>query len=530
MGAWLLLIELGATSGKSQQQQAGSTSTAAAEDADAGPAQPFALADSLLPALAMVLQAYVDCAYANVARPPTAPISQVSVSTGSGRTSGTGTPTVRRMASKERLESSSSPAATPPLKKRGSTVAEEGSPGGHAATEADAGAVLRGVSHAVCLIDDASTAVFKRLLALLHSLQIQLLVLAANMPGDCKEQQQDAAAQEQDSGPSLPLPHATNMQMLAAANAWMQQSAGSAAAAGQQYEHQALLPLPAVALEALAEVGMDTLAAAQQLVELCSKALQWDCIQHLMSLRKQQQQQKAGGEGSSSSNDAAAGSSSGSGSIDSKVDPAAVYKLLLDSASLQQACGAAVMDECLGGLSLAGRACTRADVQQLLQQRGTELLHILLRYLEHNPMQQHLQQLQQVLGTEGNSGVGTEAADAAAVAAEQEREYYMPKRCVACAQVLMEVCSMGRRGVGKSRGVSHAVLPTMFQPGLPTVSMVLRAYRIVGSLLRYMLGHAVFLHSCSHKCAVLCCAVPCRALPCCAVLCCCRRELAGIFD
>lgn len=462
MGAWLLLIELGATSGNSQQQPAGSTSTAAeaaagAADAEAGPAQPFGLADNLLPALAQVLQAYVDCAYANVARPPTAPITQVSVSAGSGRNSGTGTPTVRRMASKERLESSSSPAATPPLKKRGSTVAaavaEEGSPGGHAAAaEADAGAVLKGISHAVCLIDDPSTAVFKRLLALLHSLQIQLLVLAATMSAGSQEQQ-DAAAQAQDSGPGLQLPHATNMQVLAAANTWMQHTAGPAAAAERQYEHQTLLSLPATALEALTEVGMDSLAAAQQLVELCSKSLQRDCIKHLMFLRKQQQQQKAGGEGSSSNDAAAASSSSGSNgsdSLDSKVGPAAVYKLLLDSVSLQQACGAAVTVECLGGLSMAARGCTRADIQQLLQQRGTELLHVLLRYIQHDPMQQHLQQLQKVLDAEENSSADKEAAAAVAIAAEQEQEYYMPKRCVACAQVLMEVCSMGRRGVGRS--------------------------------------------------------------------------------
>jgi hypothetical protein len=466
MGAWLLLTELGATSGK--PQHAGSIRTAAvaadAADVGVGPEQPFSLADTLLPALATVLQAYVDCGYANAARLPTAPISQVLVCTGSGRNSGTGTPAVRRLGSRERLESSSSPAATAPLKKRGNTVAvaQEGSPGGHAPAEADAGAVLKGTMHAVCLTDDPSTAVFNHLLACLQSLQIQLLVLAANMSVDSKEQQQDAKAQVQDSRPSLPLPHATNMQVLAAANTYMQQCAGAAAEAapGRQYEHQTMLPLPAIAVEALAVVGMDSLAAAQQLVELCSKALQRDCIQHLVLMRKQQQQQEqnAGGEGTSSSNDAASASSSIGGS-DSKADPAAVYRLLLDSVSLQQACGVAVTEDCLGGLSMAAHACTRAEVQQLLQQRGAELLRVLLRYIQHDPMQRHLQQ---VLDVEGSSSADGEAAEAVAGAAQQERDCFMPKRCVACAQVFMEVCSMGRRGVGKS-GVSPAVLPNVFQ-------------------------------------------------------------------
>jgi hypothetical protein len=316
--------------------------------------------------------------------------------------------------------------------------------------------------HAVCLTDDPSTAVFNHLLACLQSLQIQLLVLAANMSVDSKEQQQDAKAQVQDSRPSLPLPHATNMQVLAAANTYMQQCAGAAAEAapGRQYEHQTMLPLPAIAVEALAVVGMDSLAAAQQLVELCSKALQRDCIQHLVLMRKQQQQQEqnAGGEGTSSSNDAASASSSIGGS-DSKADPAAVYRLLLDSVSLQQACGVAVTEDCRGGLSMAAHACTRAEVQQLLQQRGAELLRVLLRYIQHDPMQRHLQQ---VLDVEGSSSADGEAAEAVAGAAQQERDCFMPKRCVACAQVFMEVCSMGRRGVGKS-GVSPAVLPNVFQ-------------------------------------------------------------------
>lgn len=453
MGAWLLLIELGATESTLPQQHAGdasadASSSAAGKDGAAVLAvSPFAASEGLTSGLATVLQAYVDCAYANVAQPPAAPLPQAAGGPSTGRSSGATTP-VRKMASRERVDSSSSgssPAVTPPQKKRGPAAAaaaaapEDGSPGGHTgegkAAAVDAGAVLKGVAHAVCLIDDPSTQVFLHLLALLHSLQIQLLVLAARV---------SRGGEEQDSGTGgLQLPHATNRQVLAAANTWLQQQAGAAAAAaaggGQQYVHETLLPLPAVALAGLRETGMDSLAAVQQLVELCSKALQQDCIHYITAKRQQQQQREEAEQPRQQAPGAhSSGSTAGSAGV---VDAAQVFKLLLDSVSLQQACGAAVTEESLNGVAVAARGCTRPEVQQLLQQRGTELLHVLLRYIQHDPRQQQQQR--------ADSSSAEAGADAAAAA---EQDYYMPRRCVACAQVFMDVCSMGRRGVGERAG------------------------------------------------------------------------------
>lgn len=458
MGAWLLLIELGATDSTLPQQHAGDDAPADAAAAAAGKdgaavlgVSPFAASDGLTSGLATVLQAYVDCAYANVKQPPAAPLPQAAGGPASGRSSGATTP-VRKMASREKIDSSSvsSPAVTPPQKKRGPAAAapaaapEDGSPGGHTgegkAAAVDAGAVLKGVAHAVCLIDDPSTPVFLHLLALLHSLQIQLLVLAAR-GGECLSR----GGEEQDSGTgALQLPHATHMQVLAAANTWLQQQAGEAAAAaaggGQQYVHETLLQLPAVALAGLRETGMDSLAAVQQLVEICSKSLQQDCIHFITAKRKQQQQQQR--EEPEQAPGVHNSSGSTAGSVGVVVDAAQVFTLLLDSVSLQQACGAAVTEECLNGVAVAARGCTRPEVQQLLQQRGTELLHVLLRYIQHDPRQQQQQQRADSSSTEA----GADAADAAAAA---EQDYYMPRRCVACAQVFMDVCSMGRRGVGE---------------------------------------------------------------------------------
>lgn len=428
MGAWLLLIELGTTSG-SPQPSNGSAAAEAAGKGSAAVLPPFALADGMAPALAQVLQAYVDCAYANVAQPPAAPLPQTAVNTAAARNSNS-TP-VRKMASREKIDSSSSPAATPPQKKRGSaTAAEEGSPGAQAGegkpAAVDAGTVLKGFAHAVYLVDDPSTAIFKHLLSELHSLQIQLLVLAASMPAG---QQQDGHGE----GSALQLPHATNMQVLAIANMWLQQQAGPA---GRQYQHQALLPLPAVAVAASNEVGMDSMIAVQQLVDLCCKALQRDCVTYFtfkrQQLFQQQQQQLAGDAGTSSS---AAAAAVGSSSSVGNVDAAQVYQMLLDSISLQQACGAAVREECFNAVALAARACMRNQVLQLLQQRGTELLHVLLRYVQQDPVQQQ----QAAAAADGSGDADADAA---------ERDLAVSQRCAMCANVLMEVCSMGR-GLGE---------------------------------------------------------------------------------
>jgi hypothetical protein len=229
--------------------------------------------------------------------------------------------------------------------------------------------------------------------------------------------------------------------------------AAEAVRGGQQYVHELLLPLPAVALAGLRETGMDSLAAVQQLVELCSKALQQDCIRFITTKRQQQREEamQQAPAGAADASNSSSSSKPGSASAD-VLDAAQVFKLLLDSVSLQQACGAAVTEELLNGVAVAARGCSHPEVQQLLQQRGTELLHVLLRYIQHNPRQQQ-QQGADRSSSSSSSGSGSAEdgaeADAAAAAVKAEEDYYMPRRCVACAQVFMDVCSMGRRGVGE---------------------------------------------------------------------------------
>lgn len=475
MGSWLLLIELGATSGPPAQAEAAAAAPAPAQGPTEAAAAAVATAaggitEGLLLPLGPVLQGYVDCAYSNMAQPPAAPLPQAAGGAGtSARTSGGGTP-IRRMASREKVDSSSSTSPTPGAKKRSpaagapAAVAEDGSTvlaagEGKAAVEAaDAGAVLKGHCHAVSLIDDPSTAVFRHLLALLHSLQVQLLVLAASMASQSSPAgQEDSTAASLSSEGKLQLPHASNCQVLALANTWLAQhaapagaDAGAAAAVATggkgQYEHQSLLPAPAIALEALKETGMDTLPAVQQLVELCAKALRQDCVSYATTMM-QQQRQKAAAAGEASSS-----ATSTSSSDAASVDTVRVYRLVLDAVCLQQACGAAVSEEALTALALAARFSTRVHVQQLLQQRGSELLQALLKYVQQEPEQEEAEDTITAADGEGAASSNSSSSGGAAASTAQGaalREMTLARRCVVCATVFMEICSSGRRGVGE---------------------------------------------------------------------------------
>lgn len=479
MGAWLLLTELIATSGPRPPAADAAGSTAAAPGASAQPPQHFPASGAALLPLGQVLQAYLDQAYRNMARPPAVPLPQAAGgSATSGRTSGAGTP-VRRMSSREQMDSSSPNTSPTPGKRRSITplmaaaavaAAEDGCPspvggeGKAAAEAADADAIIKGFSHAVSLSDDPNTAVFKHLLVLLHSLQIQLLVLAAALrPSEGPDDQDGslAAAAAPDEG-GLQLPHASNCQLLALANAWLLQqsespagaaAAAAAAAGGREYEHQSLLPAPALAMEALKETGMDSLAAVQQLVELCAKALQLDCIKyvHALQQRQRQQQKAAAGEGSSSGGSSADDAKNSSRNGLDSLDTCQVYRLLLDAVCLQQACGAAVSEETLTAVALAARCSTRAQVQQLLQQRGSQLLRAMHKYVQQEPMQQQHQ-----AGAEaGDKAEGSANGSSAAAADTWEaglQDLSLARRCVACAGVLMEICSSGRMRIGECCG------------------------------------------------------------------------------
>jgi hypothetical protein len=343
---------------------------------------------------------------------------------------------VRKMTSREKVDGNTSGSSSP-LPSGAAAAATPSSPDGKAAAavEADAGAVLKGFAHAVCLIDDPSTKVFRHLLAKLHSLQVQLLVLAASMGQGSSSSEQEEAEPTADSMMKLQLPHATNLQVLAIANLWLQQHAGSgaaAAAAGRQFKHQALLPLPGVALEALHDTGMDSLAAVQQLVRLCAKALQADCFRFVMLRQQQmqQQQQQAAGEGSSSSGSSSTAAAAAAAA--NRADTVEVYNLVLDAVCLQQACGVAASESTLSAVAFAARCSMRAEVLQLLQQRGGELLRALLQYVQQDTARKQ----------EEGSAVADEAA-------AEERDMRVAQHCVICANVFMDICSRGRSGVGK---------------------------------------------------------------------------------
>lgn len=122
-----------------------------------------------------------------------------------------------------------------------------------------------------------------------------------------------------------------------------------------------------------------------------------------------------------------------------------VYRLVLDAVCLQQSCGAAVSEEMLTALALAARCSTRAQVQQLLQQRGSELLQAMLKYVQQEPQQE-------TAGAAADGESATSSSGAAATGGAQEaalRDLGLARRCVACATVFMEICSSGRRGVGE---------------------------------------------------------------------------------
>jgi len=532
MGAWMLLQELWASSSPPEPQGSGTDTAAAAAQAPGGnnaattPAAAAAstataevpavgqsqllVAERLMPTLGQLLQAYVDCAYRNVANPPVAPLQQGSVSTGTPArsSSGAGTPALR-MASRERLDSSSGnspslcgavstptagPAITTP-KKRSIAAHDDGSStpvpaDAKAAAEADASSVLTGYSHATCLVDEPSTAVFRHLLANLHSMQIQLLVLAAAVSASSSSSDDKAPGAEAGEVPgsstALQLPHTTHLQVLSLANSWLSQhavptaeqaaaagavngssltpkagaagpgsaAAAAAAAAGRQLQQQALVPLPSVAVDAVKQAAMDKFEAVQQLVALCASALQADCLEYALS-KQQQQQQSAVTAGDAGTSNSPAGetpsSSTGSGSSSSSsFDGAAVSKLLLEAICLQQACGAAVSEAPFDAVANAARCCTRSEVQLLLQEQGQELLRALLQYIQQQPHQQQQQQ-------QGREEEQPQAVDAAADAAE-DADYAAARRCVMCAQVFLDVCSsrrmgpsglVGRTGVGR---------------------------------------------------------------------------------
>jgi hypothetical protein len=131
------------------------------------------------------------------------------------------------------------------------------------------------------------------------------------------------------------------------------------------------------------------------------------------------------------------------------VDTVRVYRLVLDAVCLQQACGVAVSEETLTALALAARCSTRVQVQQLLQQRGSELLQSLLKYVQQEPEQEGLEDVKAAADGEGAASSSSGGAAAARAQEATLREMTLARRCVACATVFMEICSSGRRGVGE---------------------------------------------------------------------------------
>lgn len=539
MGAWMMLQELWASSsppeppGSNADTAAASAPAAGADNAATTPAAAAAastataevpavgqshllVAERLMPSLGQLLQAYVECAYCNVANPPVAPLQQGSVSTGTPArsSSGAGTP-ARKIASRERLDSSSGsspslggavstptagPAITTP-KKRSIAAHDDGSSSpvpadAKAAAEADASAVLKGYSHATCLVDDPSTAVFRHLLANLHSMQIQLVVLAAAVSASSSSSDKASGAEAGEvpgSSTALQLPHTTHLQVLSLANSWLWQHAAptaehaaaagtgngssltpkagaagpasaAAAAAGRQLQHQAFVPLPSVAVDAVKQAAMDKFEAVQQLVVLCASALQADCLEFALSKQRQQQPAVTAGDAGTSSSSSPAGETSSSStgsssktssnsSSSSTFDGAAVSKLLLEAICLQQACGAPVSEAPFDAVANAARCCTRSEVQLLLQEQGSELLRALLQYIQQQP-HQHQQQREEE--------EQPQAADAA-----EDADLAAARRCVMCAQVFLDVCSsrrMGPSGLVGRTGVGRYLLARLTLP------------------------------------------------------------------
>jgi hypothetical protein len=484
-GAWLLLQELLAPAfhahATSQQQQGGeggeASSPAAAASAgskDSGSssssdAQP---ADFLMPAVGPLLQAFVDRGYASAASPPTLAAAAASgaASSAKGGGAGGGHTTPRRLASKDRVDSSSG--VSSPRGPRPTPDAAAGSASPPPATPAAASSSLPPeFAHPICLLDDPHSEVFATLLARLHVIQVQLLLLTAN------ERDARHAAASRDGGKRSntnrwqgAVPPKMHLQSVAVLTCWLSQSAGPVAAAraaaatggggspAVPAAHEALAPLPAVAVQAMEGLGISRPHSGVQLVLMAARdGIYTDCAHFLAAQAREARATaaaaaaaEAAGSSNSSGGDAAAAdaSSSADASSTTKLDAQLTFRTLLGCASVLQACG--FPDAFLllfEPLMASARCCDAQQVVQLIQQEGGNLLRVLTDNVA-SAQDKAKAKLAAAAAADERSDEAAMAAAAAEAAAKGAGAAAM-----IAAQVLMEVCAArgpsSRSGVGE---------------------------------------------------------------------------------